>query len=404
MTTTQSALVEQSADNRQRRKARIIWYGLLLVVMAVSSVGVIDRLVNGLGSTNLTSAVPWGAWVAFYIYFVGLSAGASMVSALPYAFNLTRYERIGRPALLISLVSMCVALAFIGVDLGRLDRATNAMQYFHWSSALSWEVRFYLVFISLLVAQLVLTILQHKGRLKDPTRARQWVRILSGITFPIAILGVLGGEGAIFAVVKARGMWSGGLLPVIFVVSAAAAGVAVVMIAHYVQARLMRHAYVPDMMKGLSKILLGVLLVDAGLTFYEFLIPVLSWSHHETDIIAIMLTGPFAWSFWLIQIGMGLVGPIVILLIPRTKTSAPWMCFAAVLAVVGIIGVRFNIVVPPLIPGILDGYPINMYVPTMSEWMLSAFSIAGGTLVFSAVCEWLPIHQPAPNSVQEVSK
>ena len=404
MTTTQTAPIQESTNQPQRRKTRIIWYGLLLVIMAVSSIGVIDRLVNGLGSTNLTSALPWGSWVAFYIYFVGLSAGASMASALPYAFNLKRFERIGRPALMISLISMCVAMAFIGVDLGRLDRATYVMQYFHWSSALSWEVRFYVIFLTLLIAQLVLTILLQKGRVKDPNKTRQWVRTLSAISFPIAILGVLGGEGAIFAVVKARGMWSGGLLPVIFVVSAAAAGLAIVMVVHYLQARFMRHAYLPGMMRELGKYLLAVLLVEAGLTFYEFLIPVLSWLHHDTDIIQIMLTGPFAWSFWGIQIGMGLVGPILILLIPRTKRSAPWLFVAAALAVVGIIGVRFNIVVPPLVPGILEGYPTNMYVPTMSEWLLSAFFIAGGTLVFSLLCEWLPIHQPAPNSSQEVTK
>ena len=64
--------------------------------------------------------------------------------------------------------------------------------------------------------------------------------------------------------------------------------------------------------------------------------------------------------------------------------------------IVGIMAVRFNIVVPPLLPPVIEGYPWNDYLPTPVEWGVSAFFIAGGMLVYSLVATWLPIHDPDP--------
>jgi Ni/Fe-hydrogenase subunit HybB-like protein len=44
--------------------------------------------VREVSTTNLTSLVLWRAWVAVYIYFVGLSAGAFLVSTLANVFDI----------------------------------------------------------------------------------------------------------------------------------------------------------------------------------------------------------------------------------------------------------------------------------------------------------------------------
>jgi molybdopterin-containing oxidoreductase family membrane subunit len=49
-------------------------------------------------------------------------------------------------------------------------------------------------------------------------------------------------------------------------------------------------------------------------------------------------------------------------------------------------------VVPPLIPGVLDGLPSGHYVPTLIEWVLSLGLIAGGVAAYSLIAEVLPIH------------
>jgi molybdopterin-containing oxidoreductase family membrane subunit len=375
-------------------RVRVLWYTVLCLLMLGGGIAFYFRMTQGLAVTNLTSTTPWGAWVAFYIFFVGLSAGAFLLSSLVYVFGMYQFERIGRAALLSAIVSMGVALAFIGIDLGRIDRSALPLVFFHWSSPLSWEVRFYIIYIILLSAELVIAIRLHKGLSRSPMRAHRRLRILGTIGIPLAIFGVHGGTGTIFAVLKARGMWFGGLFPVIFVVSAMVSGTALLAVIHYVQRRGTGQGPDAGLMKGLATVLAGVLCVDLGLMFYEFVVPLLAFQPHDGDVIRVITLGPMWWSFWIIQLLVGMIIPLAVLLTPRLRARPGVVAAAAALVVLGIVGVRFNIVVPPLIPGVLHGLPSGYYVPTLIEWVLSLGLIAGGAAAYSLCAEVQPIHDP----------
>ena len=381
------------------KRNRTLWYGFLIIVLVATSYFVYARLRYGMAVTDLTSQMPWGAWVAFYIFFVGLSAGAFLLSSLIYVFGTHQFERIGRAALLSAIVCMGVALAFIGLDLGRVDRALITLRYFHWTSPLSWEVRFYTLYIALLVVELVFAVMLQR-RATNPAPAHRWMRIVGIIGVPLAFFGVHGGTGTIFAVVKARGLWFGGLFPVIFVVSAIVSGTALLMAIYYWQRRGAGAEPSHTLMSQLSKVLMAAIFIDLGLVFYEYIVPILAFEMHDRSIIGIQATGPYWWSFWIIQMGMGMIFPLVILLSPLRKRTG-WLVTAAMLTVVGILGVRFNIVVPPLVPPVIEGYPYNIYFPTLNEWAVCAFLVAGGALVYSLVSEWQPIHDPLPEETTE---
>ncbi|BDG61069.1 NrfD/PsrC family molybdoenzyme membrane anchor subunit [Caldinitratiruptor microaerophilus] len=371
------------------------WYTVLGIVILAGVWAFAQRLAGGLRVTHLTSVTPWGAWVAFYIYFVGLSAGAFLLSSLVYVFGLERYERIGRAALLMAIVSMGVALGFVAIDLGRLDRAFYPLVFFNWTSPLAWEVRFYVLYILLLSAELALAIRLHRAGPDAPPHLRRWLRVLGTLGIPIAIFGVHGGTGTIFAVVKARGMWFGGLFPVIFVASALVSGTALLTLIDYVHARVSGRQPDEGLMRGLGGLLAGFLLVDLGLEFYEFLVPLLGFAPHDTEIIRLMATGPMAWAFWWVQVVPGSLVPAAILLTPALRGSPAWVAIASGLVVVGIAAVRFHIVVPPLIPPVMAGLPEGHYLPSANEWLLSAGLIAAGLLGYSVAAEVLPIHDEA---------
>lgn len=373
-------------------RLRVLWYAGLSILLAVGLVALVIWLLRGNSVTNLTSTVPWGAWVAFYLFFLGLSAGSFLLSTLVYVFGMHQFERIGRSALLSAIISMGVGMAFIGVDLGRLERAANVLIYFHWSSPLSWEVRFYLVYILLLVAELVIAIRLHRGLSRFPERAIRRMRALGIIGIPLAIFGVHGGTGTIFAVVKARGMWFGGLFPVIFVVSAMVSGTALLIVIYYLQRRAIGRRPDAGLTKGLASVLTGLLLVDLGLMFYEYIVPLLAFQEHDTDVIRVITTGPMWWSFWIVQLGLGMLLPAAVLLTPRLRARAGAVAVAAGLVLLGVVGVRFNIVIPPFIPGIMDGLPDGYYVPNVLEWALSLGLIAAGAIAYSVAAELLPIH------------
>ena len=418
MTTTSLTKEPTTTSNQQaptqkrgrRTPIRVLWYAVLALLMLAGGVAFVVRMTNGLAVTNLTSTTPWGAWVAFYIFFVGLSAGAFLLSSLVYVFGMYQFERIGRAALLSAIISMGVALAFIAVDLGRIERSLLPLVFFHWTSPLSWEVRFYLIYIVLLSVELAIAVRLHKGLSKSPVRATRRLRMLGIIGVPLAIFGVHGGTGTIFAVVKARGMWFGGLFPVIFVVSAMVSGTALLAVIHYAQSRGSGQRPDAGLMKNLVKVLAGVLCVDLGLMFYEFVVPLLAFQTHDGDVIRVITLGPMWWSFWIIQLLVGMIIPVVVLLTPRLRARAGVVAAAAAMVVVGIVAVRFNIVVPALIPPVIEGLPSGQYVPSLVEWVLSFGLIAGGAAAYSVISEVLPIHDTdaetepeAPKLLQEAS-
>ena len=376
-----------------RPKARMFWYGLLGIGMLVGIPGVWTRLTQGLQMTDLGPQMPWGLWISVYIFFVGLSAGAFLLSTLVYVFGMYQFETIGRAALLSAIISMFVALALIGMDLGALHKFPWVFDQFHWSSPLSWEVRFYVLYIALLIAELIIAVRLHRGMSGNPSSAKTWLKVLGIIGIPLAIVGVHGGTGSIFAVVATRSGWYGGLFPIIFVVSAMVSGTALLMAVNYWQARGTGRKPDNSLLRGLSRVLLAAVLIDMLLTFYEYFIPFLAHdaSHHR--ILEIQATGPFWWTFIIMQLLMVMVIPAIILLSPLSKKTG-WIVAAAMMVVIGVFGVRLNIVIPPMIPGVIEGYPDNAYFPSFLEWSLVAFFVFGGALLYSLVSEWQPIHEP----------
>src|SRR3989304_3266083 len=96
----------------------IVW----LAALAVGLVGVSQRLLTGHDLANYTSNIPWGLWIAAYVYLVGLSAGSFLLSSLIYVFGLRKLEPIGKLALFTALVSLLAALLTVWFDIGKMER------------------------------------------------------------------------------------------------------------------------------------------------------------------------------------------------------------------------------------------------------------------------------------------
>src|SRR5712691_12007505 len=95
---------------------RLFWVAGV-TLFGVGLVGWYDRLTQGLLNVNFSSVVPWGLWVAAYIYFIGLSAGSFLISSLVYVFNVKRFERVGRLAVFTALVTLFLALLMVWAGL-----------------------------------------------------------------------------------------------------------------------------------------------------------------------------------------------------------------------------------------------------------------------------------------------
>jgi len=405
--------------------AGILW----LVALVVGLVGVSQRLLSGHELANYTSSIPWGLWVAAYVYFVGLSAGSFLLSALIYVFGLKRLEPIGKLALFTALVSLLAALLTIWLDIGHMERFYYVFTRGNSVSMMAWMVWLYTAYFIVLSvefwfairADLVETAPEPgiRGRLAclllgrfgrafgpSPLLARsephnreadmRVVRILGAIGVPLAIA-FHGGVGALFGVVGARGFWNAPLYPLLFIVGALVAGGGLLT---FITAFLWpdrgskEHR---DMVTYLGQITLGLLAVYLIMVWAEYSITWYSDIPAESEPLYQVLGGPYPWVFWVFQVALGAVVPIAMMTMrPR---SVAWVGVAAFLIATTALATRLNVVIPgliePQIPGLDTAYQDSRlaydYFPSLMEWMVLIFIGTFATGLFYAGFRALPL-------------
>lgn len=406
---------------------RRIFHGTLLAVLAVVTVAGLwalgDRSFQGLRVANFTSISPWGLWLSLYIYFIGLSAGSFLISSLVFVFGVKRFEPVGRLALVQALGCLIVGLLLILVDLGRPERAYRVITNWNGSSVLAWEILFYTAYI--VVLALEIWILIRPDLMVKAGRARWWwsraayrflaappptgeiprptpksslaLRSLALAGIPLAI-GVHGGTGMIFAVVKARPYWYTGLFPILFIISALVSGGALLTFLTAFFIRGTDSGKLP-LVKGLARLTAYILLVDLLMLGIESFIALYGDVPDHSEPYRMILTGPFWWVFWFVQVLGGSVIPLFLILGP-TKNRITWLGIAAGMVVVGIVGVRLNIVIPPLQTSWAGGLPAEFhhnlsgglgYVPSLNEWLSSFGAIALGVWGFLLFRKVIPL-------------
>jgi molybdopterin-containing oxidoreductase family membrane subunit len=379
------------------------------------------RTTQGLAVTNLNNIVGWGLWVSFYIYFIGLSAGSFLLSSLVYVFDMKKYEPIGRMALFTALLSLMAGLLFILIDIGHMGRFWTVFFNRNWTSVLSWEIHFYIFYFVILVAELWLLMRsdlikwsqQSAGLSKTIcnmlrfgssdtsatalARDHKLVKYLAIIGIPVAI-GVHGGTGALFAVVKANGYWHTGIFPIIFLVSALISGGGLLL---FITTFLAKIKNKEEIVNGLAKMVAGFIAIDLLLMGSEFLVGLYGEIPKHMYTFEKLISGDYAAFFWLGQLGLGMLLPLGLLLFKPFKTSNTWLGIAGLSIITGIFFVRLNIVIPPLsvpaFPSLVDAYHATRvttsYTPSTVEWLSSLVIIAFNLALFTIGYKHLPIYE-----------
>ncbi|MCL4502185.1 MAG: polysulfide reductase NrfD [Deltaproteobacteria bacterium] len=392
-------------------RARLLW-ALWILAAIIGGLGFLERLLHGDQGTDFSSYIPWGLWVAAYIYFSGLSAGAFLLAAAIYVFRIRVLEPISRLALLLAAVTLPMGLLMIGFDLGHLERAYLVIIRPQFHSMMAWMVWLYTTYLILVVVMLWLSYKSDQpGR--DPeavTKDRARLRVLALIGIPLAI-GFAGGVGALFATLAAREFWHSSLFPIFFLVGALTSGTALVTAVVAWQWPSHDAAW-KDLMTLLGRTVLVLILIDLILELAEFMTP--SWYQIGSfyELTRYVLFGPYWYVFWLVHLLLGVIVPIVLL----AKNRSPIITgVAAALVAVTFFAVRLNLVIPGLVTPELRGLeqayrdPIGnrltfAYFPTWFEWQVLLGAIAFGVALWYVLIRLFPQVLPSPAQSSEVGQ
>jgi molybdopterin-containing oxidoreductase family membrane subunit len=402
----------------------VVWAAAL----GLGLVGVYWRMTSGHELAAYGSYIPWGLWVAAYLYFIGLSAGAFLISALVYVVGVKQLERIGKLALFTALVTLFMALLTIWFDLGRMERNWEVYVYGNRTSMMAWMVWLYTAYFLLIIAETWFALradlarMSFEGGLRGllgrvltfgrrdiddeaVRRDRGILRVLGTIGVPLAIA-FHGGVGALFGVIAARPFWNSSIFPIAFIVGALASGGALITFLTAFLAPDRGSKEHRELVSFLGRLVLGLLAFYLLLVWAEFSIGLYGQVPSESDPYKEILTGPYWYVFWLMQMLAGGLIPIVLLVLK--PASARWIGAATGLIAFASIAVRLNVVIPGLIVPELDGLDTAyiderltfQYFPSLMEWLVLLFVAALGVGIFYAGNKLLPLATTRDSEVQ----
>ena len=356
------------------KTAEAVLWGASGIAFLVGIVGLVQRLTTGHTQAGYGTSVPWGLWVVLYIALVGMSAGAFLLASGILAFRINHLESVVRPALVLSAATFIGGMLSVVLDLGHPLRALRLLYATGFSSVMGWMTWFYTAFFVILVLlgwQVVV-----KKRFATPL-----VRALGVIGAALAIV-FAGAEGALFGVVGARDFWHSSLTPIVFIVEGALAGVALVTFFSLVLKIIDETAW-----RTLRWLVLGLLLASIVVQWAEFSIGFYVTNPEYAASLNLVLSGPYWWVFWLIQVGLGIVMPIVLLLLMWKRSTG--LVVASGLIALTAIATKLNLVITAQV--IPESEEFRMaytgpglhydYSPTSVEWLLTLWIVGLVALV-----------------------
>jgi len=185
----------------------------------------------------------------------------------------------------------------------------------------------------------------------------KWTKVMGVIAIFWAAL-VHMGTGAIFGFIATRPIFYSPIKPFEFLAAAMASGLALLIIAIVSIFKFVKREFDRNIIFSLGQLLFALIIVLLILVWVDKLTHLYS-PHREPTIW--LLTGPFSWIFWGLQVGCAYLLPILILIYSRYKKTIKGIMIASFFVVIGIFGERFALVIPgtahplPFYPGKIEG-------------------------------------------------
>jgi len=302
---------------------------------------------HGLYQSGMTNRIPWGLQIILAVFYIGASAGSLVISSLYGIFGKLEYKPFARIAVYLALWFLIAALLSILTDLGRLDNLKSSFSHFNFLSMLSINPFLYNMYILICIVYLW-------AMLKEKEKA---VRVIALVAVIWAIL-VHSGTGAIFGFVP-RELYQSALLPPSFISAALSSGTALMILVILALFRLIERPLDDELVVRLGRLLGVFVTIVVYFIFVENSYRLYMAESREAGM-HFLFHGESSVLFWGGLVLLGSIVPAVVLFHPKTAKSIPWIAFASVLVVFGVLCERYLIVIPGQIhpPDLFPGMEI----------------------------------------------
>ncbi len=316
--------------------------------------------------------IHWSLMIVTYPYITGIIAGAFIVSSLYHVFHVKALRPVSRFALIFALAfGFCCTWPLLN-HLGRPERCFNIMLTPHPTSAMAGFGYVYSSYMVVLLLEILFIYRAVFARLMPQVsgfKARLYRLLTLGnldlspatlqfdhkVTSWLALIGIPmacvlhGYVGFIFGGVKAVHWWLTPLMPVIFLLSACVSGIAGIILGYLIVQWVKKRPVDEECLSTLVKYLWGFLILDVVLEMLDVgvhaYLRVESW-----HILEELLSGPLFVSFWVMQVFLFSLIPLVILGVlslanVRGKALQYLAAISSVMLLIQVYCMRWNVVI-----------------------------------------------------------
>lgn len=393
---------------------------VLAMVVLGGAIAFLQQLQYGLGVTGLNQRVTWGFYITDMVFFIGVSYGGAVTSAILRLTNAPWRAPMARLAEAMALVTLLIGSLFPIIDLGRPDRMYNLILHGQVGSPVLWDVVAINTYMAATMIFLFLPLIPDIAFCRDrlgPAAGRLrrllydrlslgWhgskqqkhilernMTVVAVVIIPLAVM-VHSVLAWLFGMTVRPG-WNSTIFAPYFVVGALFSGVAcvILVVAAFRRAYNLNTYITEQHFKYLANILLALGIAYAYFLFAETLtegykMEGFGEGEGAGALLEETMLGRYAPLFWGFVLG-GLALPISLLSLPPTRTVTG-IVTAASLVVAAMWLKRFLIVVPAMATPIM---PVGWaaYWPSRVEIAITLAATAAVPLLLMFFFRLFPV-------------
>ena len=360
------------------------WVGLLGTFVVLGLVAYLTFFTHGGVVMAQRDGSPWGLWFTNYMYYVGLSAGGLVVYASVHLFGAEQFKPLSRIAVLQAAVLVMLALLGIVSDFDKPWRMVSMLLTPNPTAPFVYTGSAAGLYMVLCFFDLWVMI--------TGTGGEKLAFTMTLIALPAAIY-LHTTTAFVLALNKSRELWHSAVMVPIFLTSATASGIALLIIFAYIFQSVTTVKFKPSMFRSLSTLLATVIIIDLFMLLVEILTvfwPTSAQPGHTVRMIE-FIDGRYA-PFFLPVLILGFTA-FILLARRKTRHIPAVQITAATLYVVAIFLKRYVLMamgfsLTPL------GQPTQIYFPSPVEAFLALGILSFGLLFITISIKVLPLEVP----------
>lgn len=294
--------------------------------------------------TGMNNQIVWGLPHIFAVTLIVIASGVLNIASMSSAFNKKLYKPLAPLSALFAISFLIAGLIILVLDLGRPDRLIVAMTTYNFKSIFAWNIFLYSGFFVILSIYIWTMLDFNVSRFSSTVGklAFGWRIILTT------------GTGSIFGFLVAREAYSTAVLAPLFIIMSLLYGTAVFYILLRIISKMQNITIPTEITVNIRKLIIIFLLANIYFLILYHITNLYISKQIAIEKFILLDGGGYTTMFWLGQVGLGLLIPLIYELSNKESRNFP-LILTSIMIIVG----GFFAVAVIIIGG--QAFPLNIF-------------------------------------------